>query len=79
MSHAVDVRADDAQDDIRTEDDGHATILPAPTMPPALLTDVRPGDQATSAPRAGLATGEAPDNKKPYLLVRLGHRLCGFR
>lgn len=74
MSDAVDV-----QDDARGEYEERPTILPPPTLPAALLADARQDEDEGAAPPPAAAGAPAEPPRKPYLLVRLGHRLCGFR
>lgn len=85
MSVAMDVQDEGGTEDevwpegvVGTEDPGLATMLPSPTYPGAMMADEAGAPEATLTPYGGGSRSEAPDNKKPYLLVRLGHKLCGF-
>lgn len=73
----------EAQNDAHAGLELHTSILPAPTMPASMLADVRPEEQGGGGcmgiPNAfGGSRAESVVNKKPFALIKLGHRLCGF-
>lgn len=84
MSTAVDV-LDDAPG---REVEVRQSILPAPTMPAGLVpaSDYAPavreeqfGGGCMGISNAyGGSRSESIVNKKPFALVKLGHKLCGF-
>ncbi|HUR18657.1 MAG TPA: hypothetical protein VMZ51_06935, partial [Acidimicrobiales bacterium] len=70
--------AHETQEAEARSDAAPTSMLPAPTYPAAMLAEYQGGDDVPLTPYGGGSRAEAPDNKKPFLLVRLGHRLCGF-
>lgn len=65
-----------------TGDEGRPSFLPPPTFPAAMLLDddtAGAGDGAEE--RAPVAHRAPPEEApaRPNLVIRLGHRLCGFR
>ena len=70
--------------DVYQEPEQSTSIIPAPTMPPSLVPTVRPEEQGGGGvmgiPNAYSGSrAESAQNRKPYALIKLGHRLCGFR
>lgn len=60
------------------------TFLPAPSAANSFvpeLPNTLVADRAeTYSPSPNLVIrDEAPDNKKPFFMVKLGHTLCGFK
>ena len=80
MSDAVDVHDDVVGEE---EDQERPAFLPPPTFPSALLADggsERSNDHdpdPVPAPSFAASPEERP--AKQGILIRLGHRLCGFR
>ena len=85
MSDAVDV---DVEDDVDDGYDGYGqertSFLPPPTFPASMLPDDgaggsggAPAGESQPPPQIVTARDERPE--KQGLLIRLGHRLCGFR
>ena len=88
MSTAVEVRGDVQTYEEEEEEEQPSNLptqfIPAPTMPavydPAVMKPYEQGGggcmgmpNAFSGSRA-----ESAVNKKPFALIKLGHRLCGF-
>jgi hypothetical protein len=88
MSTAVEVR-----DESPTTDEGPGTdvevrtsMIPAPTTPASMLpASVAPtGEERYGGGCMGIpgaysgSRAESDQNKKPYALIKLGHKLCGF-
>ncbi|HVM03521.1 MAG TPA: hypothetical protein VM263_12705 [Acidimicrobiales bacterium] len=70
-----------------TADEGRPSFLPPPTFPADMLLDGDDGADGDDGggdgaqERAPVAHRAPPEDApaRPSLLIRLGHRLCGFR
>jgi hypothetical protein len=80
MSDAVDVQDDVVEEE---EDEERQSFLPPPTFPSALLADGgsngADGHDTSPEPSPSFAASPAEPPEKQGILIRLGHRLCGFR
>jgi len=88
MSTAVDVSHDAPAEEDQApgqEVEVRTSLIPAPTLPasmaPATTTQVPEmfgGGCMGMANAYGGSRAESEQNKKPYALIKLGHKLCGF-
>ena len=88
MSTAVEVREESPAEEVEVR----TSILPAPTLPAGMepATSMVPATSMAPAPEQfgggcmgianvyGGSRAESEVNKKPFALIKLGHKLCGF-